>query len=89
MFTNNKINDNINMVIIMEQSKIDRINELSRKSREQELSECEKQEQAQLRREYVQAFKNSLVSQLECTYIVDEYGNKKKVQKGTKDKNEL
>jgi len=72
----------------MEQSKIDRINELARKAREQELSEDEKKEQAQLRREYVQAFKNSLISQLESTYIVDEYGNKKKVQRNTKGENE-
>ncbi len=65
----------------MIQSKIDRINELARKSRETGLSEEEKAEQKQLREEYVQSFKRSLVSQLENTYIVDEKGNKKKVQK--------
>lgn len=68
----------------MEQSKLDRINELARKSKVQELSETEKEEQAQLRREYVQAYKNSLISQLENTYIVDEQGNKKKVQRKSK-----
>lgn len=65
----------------MIQSKIDRINELARKSRETELSEEEKLEQKKLREEYVQSFKRSLVSQLENTYIVDEKGNKTKVQK--------
>ncbi|MEG0979371.1 MAG: DUF896 domain-containing protein [Oscillospiraceae bacterium] len=68
----------------MEQSKIDRINELAKKSRQQELSDSEKEEQTQLRREYVAAFKSSLVSQLENTYIVDEKGNKKKVESKNK-----
>ncbi|MFY9198903.1 MAG: DUF896 domain-containing protein [Acutalibacteraceae bacterium] len=68
----------------MEQSKLDRINELARKSKGQGLTESEKEEQAQLRREYVQAYKNSLVAQLENTYIVDEQGNKTKVQRKTK-----
>lgn len=65
----------------MEQKKIDRINFLARKSRETELTEEERQEQKALREEYVLSFKRSLVSQLENTYIVDEKGNKKKVEK--------
>lgn len=65
----------------MEQSKIDRINELSRLSRERELTVEEQEERKILRQEYVNAFKRNLVSQLESTYIVDEKGNKKKVQK--------
>lgn len=66
----------------MEQKKIDRINELARKSRTPGgLTPEEKEEQAVLRREYVESFKRSLVSQLENTYIVDEKGNKTKVQK--------
>ncbi len=61
----------------MEQKKIDRINELSRKSRTPEgLTEAEKQEREVLRREYVEAFKRSLTAQLDNTYIVDEKGNK-------------
>ena len=61
----------------MEQKKIDRINELSRKSRTPEgLTEEEKQEREVLRREYIDSFKRSLVSQLDNTYIVDEKGNK-------------
>lgn len=65
----------------MKQTDIDRINELARKSREVGLSEEEKEEQQRLRTEYVQSFRRSLVSQLENTYIVDEKGNKTKVQK--------
>ena len=66
----------------MEQSKIDRINFLARKSRTEEgLTEEEKAEQKMLREEYVASFKRSLVSQLENTYIVDENGDKRKLGK--------
>lgn len=65
----------------MEQAKIDRINYLARKSRTEELTSEEKEEQAILRREYIDGFKRSLIGQLENTYIVDEKGNKRKVQK--------
>lgn len=63
----------------MEQSRIDRINELSKKSKTVGLTEEEKVEQMQLRKEYVAAFKASLVAQLENTYVVDEKGNKRKL----------
>lgn len=59
---------------------IDRINELARKSRDIGLSEEEKAEQAILRKEYIEGFKNSLKQQLDCTYIVDEKGNKTKLE---------
>lgn len=65
----------------MEQSKIDRINALARKSRTEGLTEEEKAEQAVLRREYIDAVKGSLVAQLENTYLVDEQGNKKKLER--------
>ncbi len=65
----------------MTQEKINRINELAHKSKSVGLTEEEKQEQAVLRREYIDSFKASLVGQLENTYIVDEKGNKRKVQK--------
>ena len=65
----------------MEQSRIDRINELSRKSKSVGLTEEEKEEQAILRKEYVAAFKASLVAQLENTYIVEPDGTKRKVGK--------
>ncbi len=72
----------------MEQKKIDRINELARKSRETELTEEEKVEQAVLRREYIDSFKRSLTGQLDNMYIVDENGNKTKVErKGKKKQN--
>lgn len=66
---------------------INRINELARKARESELSQAEKEEQEKLRRIYIDSFKESLVGQLENTYIVDEHGNKKKVQRKNKCEN--
>lgn len=63
----------------MTQEKINRINELSRKQKSVGLTEEEKQEQYVLRREYIEGFKASLVSQLENTYIVEPDGTKRKV----------
>ncbi|MDE5984802.1 MAG: DUF896 domain-containing protein [Eubacterium sp.] len=65
----------------MTQDKINRINELAHKSKTVGLTENEKNEQAILRREYIDSFKASLIGQLENTYIVDEKGNKKKVER--------
>ena len=56
---------------------LDRINELARKERTQGLNEDEKEEQARLRREYIDAFKQSLKAQLDSIVVVDEKGNKK------------
>ncbi len=66
---------------------IQRINELARKSKAEGLTEAEKEEQAKLRRLYIDSFKESLVGQLENTYIVDEKGNKRKVQRKDKCEN--
>ena len=70
----------------MEQKKIDRINELARKSKtEAGLTEEEKAEQAVLRREYIDSVKASLVGHLENTTIVRPDGSKEKVtRKGNK-----
>ena len=69
----------------MEQKKIDRINELAKKMKTVGLTEEEKDEQAVLRREYIDSFKRSLTGQLDNMYIVDEKGNKTKVErKGNK-----
>ncbi|MBR1530805.1 MAG: DUF896 domain-containing protein [Eubacterium sp.] len=66
----------------MEQKNNDRINELARKSKTPEgLTEEEKREQANLRLEYINSYKASLISQLENTYIVDEKGNKRKLER--------
>ncbi|MDE5995770.1 MAG: DUF896 domain-containing protein, partial [Eubacterium sp.] len=54
------------------QEQINRINELAHKSKAEGLTQAEKEEQAKLRRIYIDSFKESLVGQLENTYIVDE-----------------
>lgn len=66
----------------MEQSKIDRINVLARKSKAEGLTEEEKAEQAVLRREYIDSVKASLIGHLDNTYVVDEKGNKRSLKKG-------
>lgn len=65
----------------MDQKKIDRINELARKSKAQGLSEEEKAEQKELRREYIEAYKASLVGILENTYIQNPDGSRIKVKR--------
>lgn len=60
---------------------LDRINELARKQRSEGLTEQEKEEQARLRKEYIEAFRNSLKSQLDSIVVVDEHGNKKPLKK--------
>lgn len=48
----------------MEQNKIARINELSRKSKAEGLNTAEKKEQADLRREYIESVRQNLRGQL-------------------------
>lgn len=54
--------------------KINRINELARKSREGGLTEEEKAEQKTLREEYISGFRNSLKSQLDNTIVINPDG---------------
>ncbi len=65
----------------MDQKKIDRINELARKAKVQELTPEETQERAQLRAEYVAAYKRNLVAALESVRVVDDKGNKSPLKK--------
>ncbi len=60
---------------------IKRINELAKKSKAEGLTEEEKEEQAQLRKQYIQKFRQGLENTLSNVYIMDEKGNKKKVEK--------
>ena len=71
----------------MEISKIDRINELARKSKKEGLNEEEKKEQARLRKEYIAAIRMNVRTQLDnisiqeedgsITNLGEKYGNKK------------
>ncbi|MDE6897904.1 MAG: DUF896 domain-containing protein [Lawsonibacter sp.] len=66
----------------MEQSKIDRINQLARKAKTPEgLTAEETSERDALRREYVDAFKASLTAQLDNTVIQYPDGTRKRLRK--------
>lgn len=65
----------------MKQEKIDRINALARKAKSEGLTKEEIAEQKILRREYIDSVKQNLKAQLDNTYLVDEYGNKRKLKK--------
>ncbi len=60
---------------------IARINELAKKAKAEGLTPEEAEEQKALRAQYVQLWRQSLQAQLDNIYIVDEHGNKKKLQK--------
>ncbi len=66
----------------MDQKKIDRINELARKSKAEGLTEAEKAEQTELRNEYRASVTGILMQQLENTYIMTPDGKKHKIGKG-------
>lgn len=65
----------------MTEEKIKRINALARKQKAEGLTDEEKAEQAVLRREYIEAYKRSLISQLENTVIVEPDGTRRPVRR--------
>ena len=65
----------------METEWIKRINELSRKQKTAGLTEEEQQEQAKLRRRYVEAYKANLRAQLDNTVIVRPDGSQTHLHK--------
>ncbi len=66
----------------MERAKIDRINELARKSKTPEgLTDAEKAEQKALRDEYIAEYRAQFTGILENTYIQRPDGTKEKVGK--------
>ncbi len=60
---------------------VERINELARKSKTVGLTAEEKEEQARLRREYIDSVVGNLRSQLDNAYVVDDNGNETKLEK--------
>lgn len=65
----------------MEQAKIDRINELARKSKAEGLTDAERAEQQVLRAEYIESYRRSLTNILDNSYIQRPDGTKEKVQR--------
>ena len=68
----------------MEKHKIDRINELARESKVRELTDEEKQEQAELRKEYILEFRASFGATLDNTVIQYPDGSRKSLRKDKK-----
>ena len=58
----------------MDRQKINRINELDRKSKAEGLTEAEKKEQKTLRREYIEAVKGNLLAQLNNIDVEEKDG---------------
>ncbi len=65
----------------MEQSRIDRINQLAHKAKAEGLTEAETVERDTLRKEYAAAIRASLTAQLDNTYILDRQGRKRKLKR--------
>ncbi len=65
----------------MTEELIKRINELAKKAKTEGLTEEEKAEQAALRGEYIAAFRRGMQNTLDGVYVVDDEGNKKKLEK--------
>ena len=66
----------------MLEEKIKRINELAQKSKTPEgLTEEERAEQKQLRQEYIAEWRQGVVQVLDNTYVMDEKGVKRKLEK--------
>lgn len=65
----------------MTEELIKRINELAKKSRNEGLSDEEKNEQQALRTRYIQEFRQGVKNTLNNVYVVDENGEEKKLQR--------
>ena len=63
----------------MKQEDIKRMNELYHLSQERALGEDEFAEWEELKKRYVADFKANLTAQLDNTYIIDDKGNKRKI----------
>lgn len=58
---------------------IERINELSKISKERKLTEAELKEQQELRKQYIENFKSNFKTQMKNVYIKEEDGSLTKV----------
>ena len=65
----------------MENSKLERINELAHIAKQRELTEEEIAERAILRKEYIEEWRKGAIDLLENTYIQTPDGKKHKLQK--------
>ncbi len=75
---------------MLSKDKLNRINFLSRKAKDVGLTTAEKDEQYELRQEYLNVFRNSMTDTLHSVKILDPKGNDvtpKKLQESKKNKN--
>ena len=67
--------------IIMEKSRIERLNELAKKAKSGSLTSSELAERDQLRKEYIAAFRANLKATLDNTVVIDPDGNRRSLRK--------
>lgn len=60
---------------MLSQDKLNRINALAKKKKNEGLTEAEAKEQSKLRSEYLTMFRNSFKDQIEHTKVIDPEGN--------------
>src|SRR5699024_4214247 len=75
-------------VFMVSDKKIERINELAKKAKEEGLKEQEKAEQKKLRNEYLQQFRKSFRNQLKSVKVIDPQGQDVTPDKLKKDKDQ-
>lgn len=59
---------------MLQKDQLDRINWLARKAKDEGLTPAEKEEQQELRQQYIQAFRAGFRNQVEGMKVVDEEG---------------
>ena len=65
----------------MATERLERINELAKKQKEVGLTPEEKEEQARLRKEYLAAFRQNVIQQLDNVYVREPDGTEHKLKK--------
>ena len=68
----------------MEKNKIERINELARKKKNSGLTEAEEAEQAALRKEYLDGYRENLKSMLDSIIVQEKDGTRHPLQRKEK-----
>ena len=68
-------------MICLTQELLNRINFLAKKSKNEGLTDAEKVEQHELRKQYIKMFRQGVENTLDNVYIMDANGNKIKVEK--------
>jgi len=68
----------------MEKNKIERINELARKKKNSGLTEAEEAEQAELRKEYLDGYRENLKSMLDSIIVQEKDGTRHPLQRKEK-----